>query len=152
MFRPYRAIIRPYYTNRFNHFQYILGSQIVYIDGIVVTMLCAIIYVKVKTDFKIEFCLFKILCYGGKTRSKENRNKTYPQGSSIQTSLSERRSVNTEKDKDRSLQILVSRTNNNITSTQSDRSGLRNTVLQQSKTKCRGHQSMSNKYPTTRYE
>jgi hypothetical protein len=52
--------------NRFNHCQYILGSQIVYIYGIVVTMLCAIIYIKVKTDFKIEFCLFKILCYGGK--------------------------------------------------------------------------------------
>jgi len=27
MFRPYRAIIRPYYKNRFIHFQYILGSQ-----------------------------------------------------------------------------------------------------------------------------
>jgi len=52
MFRPYQAIIRPYYKNRFNHFQYILGSQIVYIDGVVVTMLYAIIYIKVKTDFK----------------------------------------------------------------------------------------------------
>jgi len=62
MFRPYRAIIRPCYKTRFNHFQYILGSQIVYIDGIVVTMLYAIIYIQVKTDFKIEFCLFKILC------------------------------------------------------------------------------------------
>jgi len=61
MFRPYRAIIRPYYKNRFNHFQYILGSQIVDIDGIVVTMLTAIIYIKVKTDIKIEFCLFEIL-------------------------------------------------------------------------------------------
>ena len=29
MFRPYRAIIRPYDKNRFIHFQYILGSQIV---------------------------------------------------------------------------------------------------------------------------
>jgi len=28
MFRPYRAIIRPYYKNRFNHFQkYILGDR-----------------------------------------------------------------------------------------------------------------------------
>jgi len=62
MFRPYRSIIRPYYKNRFNHFQYILGSQILYIDGIVVTMLYAIVYIKVKTDIKIEFCLFKILC------------------------------------------------------------------------------------------
>jgi len=42
MFRPYRTIIRPYYKNRFNHFQYILASQIVYIDGIVVTMLYGI--------------------------------------------------------------------------------------------------------------
>jgi len=53
MFRPYRAIIRPYYKNWFNRFQYILGSQIVYIDGIVVTMLYATIYITVKTDFKI---------------------------------------------------------------------------------------------------
>jgi hypothetical protein len=50
LFRPYRAIIRPYYKNRFSHFQYILGSQIVYIDGIVVTMLYAVIYSKVKVD------------------------------------------------------------------------------------------------------
>ena len=50
MFRPYRAIIRLYYKNRFSHFQYILGSQIVYIDGIFGTMLYAIIYSKVKTD------------------------------------------------------------------------------------------------------
>jgi alanine-alpha-ketoisovalerate/valine-pyruvate aminotransferase len=53
MFRLYQAIIRPYYKNRFNHFQYILESQIVYTDGIVVTMLYAIIYSIVKTDFKI---------------------------------------------------------------------------------------------------
>jgi len=33
MFRPYQAIIRPYYKNRFIHFQYILGSQIVYKAG-----------------------------------------------------------------------------------------------------------------------
>jgi hypothetical protein len=39
MFRPYWAIIKLYYQNRFNHFQYVLGSQIVYIDGIVVTVL-----------------------------------------------------------------------------------------------------------------
>ena len=45
MFRPYRAIFRPYYTNRFSHFQYILGSQIVYKGG---TMLYAIVYIKVK--------------------------------------------------------------------------------------------------------
>ena len=62
MFRPYRAIIRPYYKNKLNHFQYILGSQIIYIDGIVVTILYAIIYINVKTDIKIEVCLFKILC------------------------------------------------------------------------------------------
>jgi len=48
--------------NKFSNFLYILGSKIVYIDGIVVTMLYAIIYSKVKTDFKIEFCLFRILC------------------------------------------------------------------------------------------
>jgi len=30
MFQPYQAIIRPLYKNRFIHFQYILGSQIVY--------------------------------------------------------------------------------------------------------------------------
>jgi hypothetical protein len=29
-----------------------LGSQIVYIDGIVVTMLCAIVYIKDKDDVK----------------------------------------------------------------------------------------------------
>jgi len=52
MFRPYRAIIKPYYKNRFNHFQYILGSQIVYIGGIVVTMLCAIVYIKGKLILK----------------------------------------------------------------------------------------------------
>jgi hypothetical protein len=62
MFRPYRAIISPYYKNRFNHFQYIRAYQIVYVDGIVVTMLYTIIYIKAKTDFRIEFCLFKILC------------------------------------------------------------------------------------------
>jgi len=33
MFRPYRAIIRPYYKNRFIYFQYIVGSRIVYIGG-----------------------------------------------------------------------------------------------------------------------
>jgi len=55
MFRPYRAIIRPYYKNRFSHFQYILGSQIVHIDVIVITMLYAIIYIKVKTNIKIEY-------------------------------------------------------------------------------------------------
>jgi len=57
IFRPYRTIIRSYYKNNFSYFQYILGSQIVYIDVIVVTMLYAIIYIKVKTDIKIEFCL-----------------------------------------------------------------------------------------------
>jgi hypothetical protein len=62
MFRPYQAIIRPYYKNRFSHFQYILGSQIVDVDVIVVTMLSAIIYIKVKTDTKMEFYLFEILC------------------------------------------------------------------------------------------
>jgi hypothetical protein len=75
MFRPYRAIISPYYKNRFNHFQYILGSHIVYIDGTVVTMLCAIIYSKVKTDFKIEFCLFKILCLGEKRDPRKTEKK-----------------------------------------------------------------------------
>jgi hypothetical protein len=78
MFRPYRAIIKPYYKNRFSHFQYILESQIVYIDGTVVTMLCAsiyidntvvtmlcaCIYINLKTDFKIEFCLFNTLRTG----------------------------------------------------------------------------------------
>jgi len=33
MFQPYRAIISPYYKNRFVYFQYILGSQIVYVGG-----------------------------------------------------------------------------------------------------------------------
>jgi len=63
MFLPYRAIIRSYeyYKNRFNHFQYILGSQTLYIDGIVVIMLYAVICIKVKTDIKIEVCLFQIL-------------------------------------------------------------------------------------------
>ena len=50
MFRPYRAIIRPYYKNSFIHFQYILGSQIVYIDDTVVTVLYAIVYSRVTTD------------------------------------------------------------------------------------------------------
>jgi len=92
MFWPHWAIIRPFYKNRFIHFQYIFGSQILYIDAIVVTMLYAIIYinplnaelnlichllallgahhilhvsgirVKVKTGVKMEVCLFKILC------------------------------------------------------------------------------------------
>jgi hypothetical protein len=54
-------MFRPYYKNRFCHSQYILGSKIIYIDGIVVTVLYAIIYIKVKTDIKIEVYLFKIL-------------------------------------------------------------------------------------------
>ena len=59
MFRPYRAIIRPYYKNRFNnHFHYILQSQIVYIDGMVVTMLYAIIYLN-----KLLFYYFYVLFY-----------------------------------------------------------------------------------------
>ena len=62
MFRPYPAIIRSYYKNSSSHFQYILGSHIFYKVGIVVTKTYANIYSKVKTDFKIEFCLFKILC------------------------------------------------------------------------------------------
>jgi len=61
MFRPYRAIIRPYYKNRFSHLQYILGSHIVYVDGIVVTTLYSIVYIKVKTVIKIEVCLFTII-------------------------------------------------------------------------------------------
>jgi hypothetical protein len=58
MFVPYRAINRSYeyYNNRFNHFQYILGSHIVYIDSIVVTTLYAIVYIKVKTIIKILVC------------------------------------------------------------------------------------------------
>jgi len=63
MFRPYRAIIRPYYKKSFSHFQYNVGSQIVDIDGTVVTMLYTIIYIKGKSDFRIEFYLFKILCF-----------------------------------------------------------------------------------------
>ena len=35
MFQPYRAIIRPFYKNRFVNFQYILGFQIVYTGGMV---------------------------------------------------------------------------------------------------------------------
>ena len=62
MFRPYGTTIRLYYKNRFIHFHYILGSQIVYKVGMVVTMLCDIIYIKVKTDIKIDVCLFKKLC------------------------------------------------------------------------------------------
>jgi len=54
MFRPYQAIIRLYYKNTFKHFQYILESQIVYTVRIVVTMLYAIIYSKVKTDFNLQ--------------------------------------------------------------------------------------------------
>jgi hypothetical protein len=53
MFRPYQAIVRPYYKNSFNHFQYILESQIVYTVGIVVTMLYVIIYSKVKTNVNL---------------------------------------------------------------------------------------------------
>jgi len=45
MFRTYRAIIRPNYKNRFIHFQYILGPQIIYIDGMVVTVLYAINFI-----------------------------------------------------------------------------------------------------------
>jgi hypothetical protein len=61
MFRPYRTIIRPYYKDRFIHSQYILGSQIIYTDGTVVTAPYAIVYSKVETDIIIDFCLFKKL-------------------------------------------------------------------------------------------
>ena len=47
--------------NKFSNFLYILGSKIVDVDVIVVTMLSAFIYIKDKTDTKIEFCLFEIL-------------------------------------------------------------------------------------------
>jgi hypothetical protein len=40
----------PEFKKRFIHFQYILGSQIVYKDGVVVTTLYAAIYIRVKTD------------------------------------------------------------------------------------------------------
>jgi len=43
MFRPYLAIIRPYYKNRFIHFQYILGSQIVYKGGMILQC-CVILF------------------------------------------------------------------------------------------------------------
>jgi hypothetical protein len=62
MFRPYGTTIKSYYKNRFIHFQYILESQIVYKVGMVVIMLCDSIYIKVKTDSKIDVCLFKKLC------------------------------------------------------------------------------------------
>jgi len=46
MFRPYRAIIRPYYNNRFIHIQYILGSQIVYKGGIMLQ--CCVLLLRLK--------------------------------------------------------------------------------------------------------
>jgi hypothetical protein len=38
MFQPYWATFRPYYKNRFKHFQYILGSKIVYIGGMMLQL------------------------------------------------------------------------------------------------------------------
>jgi len=46
MFQPYRAIIGPYYKNRFIHFQYILGSQIVYKGGIMLQ--CCVLLLRLK--------------------------------------------------------------------------------------------------------
>ena len=48
MFRPYRAIIRSYYKNRFVHFQYILGSQIVYKGGMMLQCCVLLLRLKVK--------------------------------------------------------------------------------------------------------
>jgi hypothetical protein len=42
VFWPYRAIIRPYYRNRFVYLQYIFGTQTLCIGGIIVTMLYAV--------------------------------------------------------------------------------------------------------------
>jgi len=50
MFRPYRAIIRPYYKNRFIHFQYILGSQIV--DKGDMMLQCCVLLLRLKLVIK----------------------------------------------------------------------------------------------------
>jgi hypothetical protein len=42
MFRPYRAIIGPYYNKRFIHLQYILESQIIY-KGCVMLQCCVLL-------------------------------------------------------------------------------------------------------------
>jgi len=52
MFRPYRAIIRPYYRNRFIHFQYILGSQIVYKVGMMLQ--CCVLLLRLKLILKLS--------------------------------------------------------------------------------------------------
>jgi hypothetical protein len=52
MFRPYRAIVGPYCWNRFIHFQYILGSQIFYIDGMMLQCCVLLLTLTVKTDIK----------------------------------------------------------------------------------------------------
>jgi hypothetical protein len=49
MFRSYRAIITPYYKNRFFHFQYILGSQILYKGGMILhccVLTCCVLIVR----------------------------------------------------------------------------------------------------------
>jgi len=58
MFQPYRAIIRPYYKNTFIHFQYILGSQIVYKDGMLLQR-CVLLFTLRLKHIKIDVCLFK---------------------------------------------------------------------------------------------
>jgi hypothetical protein len=59
MFRPYRAIIRPYYKNRFilHSLPVHFGIQNCLQSWYDVSMLYAIIYIKVKTNIKIEVCL-----------------------------------------------------------------------------------------------
>jgi hypothetical protein len=63
MFRPYQAIIRPYYKNRFSHFQYILGSQIVYKVGMMLQCCVLLFTLRLKRILKWKFvCLKNYVC------------------------------------------------------------------------------------------
>jgi hypothetical protein len=52
MFRPYRTTIRPYYRNRFVYFQYILGSQIVYMGGMMLQSCVLLFTLRLKLILK----------------------------------------------------------------------------------------------------
>jgi hypothetical protein len=58
MFRHYRAIVRPYYKNRFIHSQYILRSQIVYKSGMMLQCCVLLFTLGLKLILKYTFvCL-----------------------------------------------------------------------------------------------
>ena len=60
-FGPYRAIIRPYYKNRFIHFQYILGSQIVQRVGTMLQFCVLLFTLRLKLILKQKFVCLRIM-------------------------------------------------------------------------------------------